>query len=212
MDKELLDVIKRNPIVPVAVFTRVQDALKIAELLMEHSVTVLEVTMRTKEAEECIREVGKKFPEMTLGAGSVLDIDSLDRARGAGAVFGVAPCLDLKVLEHAKKKKITFVPGISTPSELNQALAFTSIIKIFPAAQLGGPDYIKSITAPFKMRDFYLIPTGGVNNKNYKEYLKVDRVLACGMTYMVDGKLIEGGDFTAISARLVEMSEGLAEL
>lgn len=209
MTGNVIQTLKRNRVIPVAVFNAADDALRIAEMLLANSIGVLEITIRTPAALECIKKVAAAYPEMCVGAGSVLDAGSLKKAADAGAVFGVAPCLDEEVVDCASSMGLLFMPGISTPSELNRALKKSQLIKVFPAQQLGGPEYIQSIIAPFKMKEFHLVPTGGVNEKNYLSYLGVDRVVSCGMTYIVDGKLIEKKDFTAISARMKQIVEGL---
>ena len=201
--------LKRNRVIPVAVFNSSDDALRIAEMLLGNSIDVIEITIRTAAALEAIKKVKAAFPEMVVGAGSVLDRENLKKAAEAGAVFGVAPCLDDDVVECAGSLGLPFIPGISTPSELNRALKASSFIKVFPAQQLGGPDYIQSIIAPFRMREFHLMPTGGVNEKNYLSYLGVERVASCGMTYMVDSKLIDKKDFSTIGARMKQIVEGL---
>ena len=205
MIDKIIGVMQKNRVIPVAVFNKTDDALRTAEILLENSVTVLEITMRTPIALDCIEVVSRTYSEMTVGAGSVLDPESLNEAYRRGAVFGVAPCLDHAVCKRAETLGMPFVPGIATPSELHHALQYTRIIKIFPAALLGGPAYLKAISAPFKMKEFYFIPTGGVNNKNYNDYLAVDAVLACGMSYMVDGALIGAGDFNAVADRIKEI-------
>jgi 2-dehydro-3-deoxyphosphogluconate aldolase/(4S)-4-hydroxy-2-oxoglutarate aldolase len=199
---------KNNKIIPVAVFNDLDSAVKIAELLLKNSITILEITLRTDIAFKCINEISKKFPELTVGAGSVLSVKAFQDAIDKGALFGVAPAFDPEVVEFAISKKITFIPGIATPSELNRALiAGLKFIKLFPAANLGGPEYIKAITAPFKTKDFYLVPTGGINEENIASYMKTEKVIACGATYIVDGKLIEKGEFEELERRIRKTKE-----
>ncbi|MBN1531817.1 MAG: bifunctional 4-hydroxy-2-oxoglutarate aldolase/2-dehydro-3-deoxy-phosphogluconate aldolase [Spirochaetes bacterium] len=207
----LLDVLKKNPVVPVAVFRNADDACRVAEILLEGSITVLEVTLRTDAAYDCISRVAERFPEIATGAGSVLSVESLQRARDHGAGFGVAPCIDPAVAGHAAEKGFPFMPGIATPSELSLALATARIIKFFPAAAMGGIDYLKAITAPFKTFDYHLVPTGGVNDGNYLQYLKEESVIACGMTYPVDAALLEKGDFGAVRERVSRIVAGLSD-
>ncbi|MBN2041419.1 MAG: bifunctional 4-hydroxy-2-oxoglutarate aldolase/2-dehydro-3-deoxy-phosphogluconate aldolase [Spirochaetes bacterium] len=201
-------VLKNNKIIPIAVFTNVSNALKTAELLLNNSVDILEVTLRTGIAFDCIYEISKKFPELVLGAGSVLEKDALKKASDSGAKFGVAPGLDLSLLKFAYSKKITFIPGVSTPTELNTALNESlHLVKLFPASNLGGPAYIKAVTAPFRMKDFYLIPTGGITEANILEYLNTDKVIACGASYVIDSKLIDNGDFDELNRRISKTAE-----
>jgi 2-dehydro-3-deoxyphosphogluconate aldolase / (4S)-4-hydroxy-2-oxoglutarate aldolase len=204
----LLEILRKNKVIPVAVFSEINNAKKTAELLVKNSIGLLEITLRTEIAFKCLKEISKSFPELIIGAGSVLSKDALKEAIDCGAGFGVAPALDFEVVNFALSKKVTFIPGVSTPTELNSAIkADLRFIKIFPAVNIGGPDYIKAITAPFKMKDFYLIPTGGINEKNIAEYLKTDRVIACGASYIVDSKLIEKGDFGELENRIKKTKE-----
>jgi Entner-Doudoroff aldolase len=199
----LLEILKKNKVIPVAVFSDINNAKKTAELLLKNSIDLLEITLRTEIAFKCIKEIRESFPGLLIGAGSVLSKDALKEAIDCGAGFGVAPALDLELVNFALSKKVAFIPGVSTPTELNSAVkADLRFIKIFPAVNIGGPDYIKAITAPFKMKDFYLIPTGGINEKNIAEYLKTDKVIACGASYIVDSKLIEKGDFSELENRI----------
>jgi 2-dehydro-3-deoxyphosphogluconate aldolase / (4S)-4-hydroxy-2-oxoglutarate aldolase len=205
----LLDILKKNPVVPVAVFRSADDACRVAEILLEGSITVLEITLRTDAAYECISRVAERFPEITAGAGSVLSAESLKRARDHGALFGVAPCVDREVADLAADLGIPFIPGIATPSELSLALKTSRIIKFFPASALGGIDYLKAITAPFKSFEYHLVPTGGVNDGNYLQYLDAERVIACGMTYPVEASLLEKGNFAAVRERVGRIVAGL---
>jgi 2-dehydro-3-deoxyphosphogluconate aldolase / (4S)-4-hydroxy-2-oxoglutarate aldolase len=194
--------------VPVAVFNDVAAALKTAELLTRYSLSLVEVTLRTPVAVDCIAEISRAFPGMLVGCGSVLSRDDLDRAVDAGARFGVAPCLDAEVVRHAAGRGIPFVPGVATPSELNTALQLgCSIIKVFPAVNLGGPGYISALCAPFKKRAVRIVPTGGISEGNLADFLKLPEVIACGATYIVDSKLIEQGDYAGLGKRIEKAKE-----
>ncbi len=129
MALDILAKLKETRVVPVSVFDNVDDSLRVAEMLMKRNMSFIEVTMRTVEALDCIEAIARRFPEMALGAGSVLDGDMLKQAAGAGAAFAVAPGLDSEVLSLARYMNMPFVPGITTPSELMAAMKFGSIIK-----------------------------------------------------------------------------------
>jgi len=202
---ELREIFRKIRIIPVSVFENTESALKTAELLAKHRVDVIEVTLRTGSSFDCIEAIKKEFPSITPGAGSVLSRDDLRRASDSGAVFAVAPCLDEDVAAYAAGLKIPFIPGVSTPGELNRALKYSGIIKLFPAHALGGTDYLNSITAPFRMMEFDLIPTGGIDDKNYMEYLECEKVLACGLTYPVAEKLLKKKDYASIEKRIIEL-------
>lgn len=204
----ITEVFREVRIIPVAVFSSVNRAVRTAGLLRSYSINVLEITLRTPDAFECIREVRKVYPDMCVGAGSVLTADALQNAVSCGAMFGVSPSLDMSVIAAAKNAGVPFIPGIATPSELLTALnAGCGIIKIFPAAELGGVPYIKAITAPFKMMDFHLIPTGGVDEKNFTSFMAADRVLACGASYPVHSALVDAEKFDDLEKRIAHMKE-----
>jgi 2-dehydro-3-deoxyphosphogluconate aldolase / (4S)-4-hydroxy-2-oxoglutarate aldolase len=181
-----------------------------AELLLKHSVGILEITFRTANAADILHAVAERFPALTVGAGSVLSGEALNGAIDAGAAFCVAPGLDLSLVDAARARGCAFMPGVATPTEMTAALKQCDVIKLFPAAQLGGVEYIKAVTAPFKTKQFHLVPTGGVNRENFLEYLKQDRVISVGMSWMVDGALIKKGDFAAVDERISDVMRALA--
>ncbi len=184
-------------IVPVVVLNRASDAEPLAESLLNGGLPCAEVTFRTDAAEESIRAIAKKFPEMFVGAGTVLSIDQVDRAIGAGAKFIVSPGLNPKVVEYCVKKGYPVTPGIMTPTELEVALGFgLDVVKFFPAENAGGLKMIKAMSAPYTMMKF--MPTGGINAANVRDYLACDKILACGGSWMVKGDLINSGDFAKI--------------
>ncbi len=209
VENDLVSIHKKNRVIPVAQFDDLQSALRTAELLQKHSINILEITLRTESALECIRGVIREFPAMTVGAGSVLDLDALRRAYDAGAAFCVAPCMDMDCIDEAVTRGKAFMPGVATASELNTALKKCSVIKIFPASNLGGPEYIKAVSAPFRAKDFHLVPTGGVNQDNYLEYLKQDRVISVGMSYIVESGLIKKGDYASLAERMKKIMSAL---
>ncbi len=201
----LKEMFSRVKIVPVCVFSSPAKALKVSELLLRSGVDVIEVTLRTHEAFSCVEAISREFPDVLVGAGTVLDRWALERAAGSGAQFAVSPCFDEELLDRAEIINIPFVPGVCTPTELYKAVKRCSIIKVFPVDIMGGADYIRSIAAPFRMLDFHLVPTGGVNNSNFRNYLSMDKVLACGMTYPVNEKLINEEKFDLIENRIREI-------
>lgn len=210
MAVDLVSIFKTNRVIPVAQFDDRESALKTAGLLVKNSISILEITLRTESAIENIRAVSREFPALTVGAGSVLSRDALAKACDAGAAFCVAPGLDLTLLEYAEERGMPFMPGVATPSELNAALAACDLIKLFPASLLGGVEYIKAVSAPFRSRNFHLVPTGGVNRENYLDYLKQERVIAVGMSYVVDSALVMKGDYSALEERMKSVMSALA--
>ena len=201
----LKDHLQRVKSVPVCVFDETESALKITELLLKYGVNVIEVTLRTDNAFNCIRVIKKEFNDAVIGAGSVLKTSDFEKAVDCGAVFAVSPCFDESLCESAQKNNIPYIPGVATPGELFKALKYSDLIKIFPAAALGGVDYINAIAAPFRMFNFGFIPTGGIDNRNYKEYLNAEKVVACGLSYPVHEKLVKEKNFEAIEQRIKEI-------
>lgn len=184
-------------IVPVVVLNDAKDAAPLAKALVEGGLPCAEVTFRTDAAEESIRIMSEEFPDMFVGAGTVLTIDQVDRAVAAGAKFIVSPGFDPEVVDYCISKEIPVFPGIITPSELAQAVKRgLKVVKFFPAEQYGGVATIKALAAPFTGMKF--MPTGGISAKNLKDYLSCDKIIACGGSWMVKGDLVKAGEFDKI--------------
>ncbi len=198
-------------IVPVVVLNKVSDAEPLAEALIKGGLPCAEVTFRTDAAEESIRAISKKFPDMFMGAGTVLTTEQVDRAIGAGAKFIVSPGLNPKVVEYCIKKGYPITPGIMTPTELEVALGFgLDVVKFFPAENAGGLKMIKAMSAPYTMMKF--MPTGGINATNVRDYLACDKILACGGSWMVKGDLINAGNFAEIERLTKEAAQIVKEI
>ena len=196
-------------IVPVVVLNKADDAEPLAQALVKGGLPCAEVTFRTDAAEESIRRIAKKFPEMFVGAGTVLTTEQADRAVGAGAKFIVSPGLNPKVVEHCLKKGYPITPGIMTPTELEMALGFgLDVVKFFPAENAGGLKMIKAMSAPYTMMKF--MPTGGINATNVRDYLACNKILACGGSWMVKGDLVTAGNFAEIE-RLTKEAAGIVK-
>lgn len=184
-------------VVPVVVLNEVKDALPLAKALVEGGLPCAEVTFRTEAAEESIRQMAKEYPEMLVGAGTVLTIEQVDRAVNAGAKFIVSPGFDPEVVDYCLSKNIPVFPGCITPSEVAQAVKRgLKVVKFFPAEQFGGVATIKALAAPYTMVKF--MPTGGISAKNLRDYLECDKILCCGGSWMVKGDLIKAGEFDTI--------------
>ncbi len=195
---KVLEEIQELGIVPVIVLDDVKDAEPLAKALCEGGLPCAEVTFRTEAAEESIRIMSEKFPNMLIGAGTVLTTEQVDRAVAAGAKFIVSPGLNPKVVKYCVDKGIPMTPGCSTASDIEQALEFgLDVVKFFPAEPAGGLNMIKALAAPYVGVKF--MPTGGINATNVKDYLKYNRILACGGSWMVKGDLIKEGDFGKIT-------------
>ena len=208
---DTLKEIGHTGIVPVVVLNKVADAVPLADALIKGGLPCAEVTFRTDAAEESIREIAKKFPEMFVGAGTVLTTEQVDRAIGAGAKFIVSPGFNPKVVEYCIKNNYPICPGIMTPTELEMALGFgLDVVKFFPAENAGGLKMIKAMAAPYTMMKF--MPTGGINATNVRDYLACDKILACGGSWMVKGDLISAGKFDEIQKLTAEAAAIVKEI
>ena len=184
-------------VVPVVVLEDAKDALPLAKALTEGGLPCAEVTFRTEAAEESIRLMTKEYPDMLVGAGTVLTVEQVDRAVAAGARFIVSPGFDPVIVDDCLEKGIPVFPGCITPSELAQAAKRgLEVVKFFPAEQFGGVSTIKALAAPYTTIKF--MPTGGVNAKNLKDYLDCSKIVCCGGSWMVKGSLIKEGKFEEI--------------
>ncbi len=195
----ILEEIGNIGIVPVVVLDDVKDALPLAKALIEGGLACAEITYRTAAAEESIKLITNTYPDMLIGAGTVLTIEQVDTAVAAGAKFIVSPGFNPKVVKYCVDKKIPIIPGTSSPSDIEQALEFgLDIVKFFPAEASGGIAKIKAMSAPYGNIKF--MPTGGVNEQNLNEYLSFNQVLACGGSWMVKKDLIKQGQFEKIKS------------
>ena len=196
-------------VVPVVVLNDVKDAAPLAKALVEGGLPCAEVTFRTDAAAESIRIMTEAYPDMLVGAGTVLTTEQVDRAVEAGAKFIVSPGFDPEIVDYCIEKNIPVFPGCISPSEVAQAVKRgLKIVKFFPAEQAGGLAMIKAMAAPYNMLKF--MPTGGINTKNLKEYLACDKILCCGGSWMVKGDMVEAGEFDKIQ-KLTEEAKALAE-
>lgn len=195
----VIDEIYKIGIVPVIALDDAKDAEPLAKALCAGGLPCAEITFRTAAAEESIRIMAEKFPEMLVGAGTVLTTEQVDRAVGAGAKFIVSPGLNPTVVKYCVDKNIPIVPGTANPSDVEAALSFgLDVVKFFPAEQAGGINYIKAIAAPYTKVRF--MPTGGINADNLKDYLDFPKIVACGGTWMCKKDLITAGKFDEIEA------------
>ena len=195
---ELLERVSNYGIVPVVKISRVEDALPLAKALCKGGLSVAEITFRTSCAEEAIRAIHKEFPDMLLGAGTVLTPEQADKAVAAGACFIVSPGLNPRVVEHCLKKGYPVIPGTATPSDLEKAIELgLTAVKFFPAEANGGIKSIKAMSAPYGNLKF--MPTGGINEKNLNDYMSFPKIFACGGSWMVAADMIENGQFDRIT-------------
>lgn len=194
---DIFDRLGEIGIVPVIAIEDAKDAIPLGKALMAGGLPCAEITFRTAAAEESIRLMSKEFPDMIVGAGTVLTTEQVDRAVAAGAKFIVAPGCNPRIVCYCVEKNIPMAPGVATASEIEQALECgVKKVKFFPAVQNGGLPMIKALAAPYT--DVTFMPTGGLNKDNVKDYLSYNRIFACGGTWMVKKDLISQGRFEEI--------------
>lgn len=203
---KVLEEISKIGIVPVIALDDAKDAEPLAKALVEGGLPCAEVTFRTAAAEESIKIMSSKFPELLVGAGTVLTTEQVDRAVNAGAKFIVSPGLNPKVVKYCVDKGIPVTPGCANPSDVEQAIELgLDVVKFFPAEAAGGLNMIKSMAAPYVNMKF--MPTGGINAKNVTSYLDFNKIIACGGSWMVSKDMLKIGDFEGIKKLTKEAVE-----
>ena len=195
---EVLSKIQMMGIVPVIKLDHAKDAVPLAKALCDGGLPCAEVTFRTVAAEESIRLMREAFPDMLIGAGTVLTTEQVDLAVKAGASFIVSPGLNPKVVNYCVERGIPITPGCSTPSDIEAAIELgLDVVKFFPAEAAGGLAMIKAMVAPYGNMKF--MPTGGINASNLISYLDFPKIIACGGSWMVKDDLVKAGDFGKIT-------------
>lgn len=195
---EVLSKIQMMGIVPVIKLDDAKDAVPLAKALCDGGLPCAEVTFRTAAAEESIRLMREAFPEMLIGAGTVLTTEQVDQAMNAGATFMVSPGLNKKVVRYCIEKNIPITPGCSTPSDIEAAIELgLDVVKFFPAEAAGGLAMIKAMAGPYVNMKF--MPTGGISSVNLTSYLDFPKTIACGGSWMVKDELVKAGEFDKIT-------------
>ncbi len=177
--------LEKIKIVPVLVLNSLDEGMAVCSDLYTHGLRAAEITFRTSAAEAVIREAGLRYPDMLLGAGTVLNVADLHRAFAAGAKFAVAPGFNSTVVKEARRCGFEFAPGVCTPSECEQAIEHgCTFLKFFPAEASGGTAMLKSLIAPYRHLGIRFMPTGGVKPENVRSYLDIPEVAAVGGTWL----------------------------
>lgn len=198
-------------IIPVVVLDDAKDAEALGRALCEGGLPCAEVTFRTAAAAEAISIMARKFPNLLVGAGTVLTPEQVDGAAEAGAKFIVSPGLNPRVVRHCQDRGLPITPGVQTPSEMEQALELgLNVVKFFPAEPAGGLAMIKAVAAPYTTLKF--MPTGGINAKNVRDYLAYDRILACGGSWMVKRDLVKAGKWDELTTLVREAADIVREI
>lgn len=200
-------------LMPAVTLDGVEPALRLAETYLEAGLDVMEITFRTDTAEDAIRAIAREFPAMSIGAGTLLSTDQVEKAIDAGAQFGLSPGFNPPVAEAALKRDLLFIPGVATPSEIEEALSFgCRLQKLFPVNHLGGVGYIRSLEGPYGHTGLQLIPMSGVNPENLAGYLASPLVAAAGGSWIAPAKLISEGRFSEIRELVKRSIEAAASV
>ncbi|GAA8725356.1 bifunctional 4-hydroxy-2-oxoglutarate aldolase/2-dehydro-3-deoxy-phosphogluconate aldolase [Helicobacter pylori] len=198
MQDKIIEILQISPIVPVVVIEDLSDAVPLAQSLIEGGIPIIEVTLRSSCALEAIELIAKNVPKMRVGAGTILNLTQLEQAQNRGAEFLISPGLTIKLLEYAKKKDIPLIPGVSSSSEVMQALELGySALKFFPAEYCGGVKLLNAFNGPFKGVKF--CPTGGISADNMRSYLNLENVLCVGGSWLTPKNLIQNKEWDKIT-------------
>ncbi|GAA8883567.1 bifunctional 4-hydroxy-2-oxoglutarate aldolase/2-dehydro-3-deoxy-phosphogluconate aldolase [Helicobacter pylori] len=198
MQDKIIEVLQISPIVPVVVIEDIKDAVPLAQSLVEGGAHIIEVTLRSSCALEAIELIAKNVPKMRVGAGTILNPTQLEQAQNRGAEFLISPGLTIKLLEYAKKKDMPLIPGVSSSSEVMQALELGyNALKFFPAEYCGGVKLLNAFNGPFKGVKF--CPTGGISADNMHSYLNLENVLCVGGSWLTPKHLIQNKEWDKIT-------------
>ncbi|MBO6166272.1 MAG: bifunctional 4-hydroxy-2-oxoglutarate aldolase/2-dehydro-3-deoxy-phosphogluconate aldolase [Eubacterium sp.] len=202
---------RKTGIIPVVVLDDSNDAEPLAEALCNGGIPAAEVTFRTAAAEKSIKIMKSQFPNMLIGAGTVLTEEQVDRAIEAGAQFIVSPGLNPDVVKYCIDNNIPVTPGTQTPSEMELAMSLgLDLVKFFPAEPAGGLKMIKAVAAAYVNLSF--MPTGGINAQNVRDYLAYDRIMACGGSWMVSKDLVKNREFDRIEELVRQAADIVKEI
>ncbi|EJB99056.1 bifunctional 4-hydroxy-2-oxoglutarate aldolase/2-dehydro-3-deoxy-phosphogluconate aldolase [Helicobacter pylori] len=198
MQDKIIEVLQISPIVPVVVVENIKDAVPLAQSLIEGGIPIIEVTLRSSCALEAIELIAKNVPKMRVGAGTILNLTQLEQAQNRGAEFLISPGLTIKLLEHAKKKDMPLIPGVSSSSEVMQALELGyNALKFFPAEYCGGVKLLNAFNGPFKGVKF--CPTGGISADNMRSYLALENVVCVGGSWLTPKDLVQNKEWDKIT-------------
>lgn len=205
------DELIRRPIIPVIVIDDAANAEPLAEALLEGGIDIIEITFRTAAAADAIGAIARAFPQMLLGAGTVVTAEQARRALDAGVAFGLAPGLNPRTVKSFQDAGKLFVPGVMTPTEIEQGLALgCTLMKFFPAEQAGGTRFLKALAGPYAGQGVKFCPTGGIGPDNMNDYLSLDIVFSVGGSWLATKKQIAEKDWSAITKQAKDSIAQLA--
>ena len=186
-------------VIATATISNVEDALPIGEALLGGGINTIEVTLRTPVALKAMKVLADNLPEMNLIAGTIIDLEQVSQVIDAGAICGVSPGLNRKIIEKSLALKFPFAPGIATPSEIELGLDYDcDIFKFFPSENLGGLGFLENMFKPYAHKEIQFIPLGGINLDNAQNYFSSSCILAIGGSWIVDKKSVQSKDWISI--------------
>lgn len=187
----VFSIIRHERIIATVVIDDIETALPLAKTFLDSGIKCIELTLRSDAAIEAISKIVTEFPELLVGAGTVLNTDQLIQVRDAGAAFAVAPGFNPEIVTKAMEIGLPFAPGVCTPSDIERALECgCKVLKFFPAEPLGGLKYLKSVVAPYNHMGIRFIPLGGITYDNFRNYLNEDFILAVGGSWLAPRNVI----------------------
>jgi 2-dehydro-3-deoxyphosphogluconate aldolase/(4S)-4-hydroxy-2-oxoglutarate aldolase len=205
MKKIILSTVLQQKILPAVSITAIEQALPVAEAILKGGLHVMEIPFRTNVAPEAVSAIRKNFPEMFVGAGTLLSPEQISLATASGAQFGLAPGFNPLVCRNALDSDFPFIPGVMSPSEIELAAEMNfKILKLFPAAQLDGIRFLKAVMEAYGHLQIQFIPMGGVSMTNIADYLKLKNVIAVGGSWLTTKEIITAGEFDKISSDVRE--------
>lgn len=208
----MLNQLRKYSIVPVVAVENVSDGVALAETLTNSGLEVVEITFRTTAAAEVIKEVTNQFPNLLVGAGTVLTKKDLDKAISAGSKFAVAPGCNTNILKYALENKFSFFPGVATPSDMESALEVgCNSFKFFPAEAAGGVKMLQALIGPYRHLGVQFMPTGGITVENMNSYLALPEIVAVGGTWIANSADIQAGHWAKIAENIKNAKNLLAK-
>lgn len=204
--KEIIKQLKKVPVIPVLTFEDKKMALKISEALIEGGLNTLEITLRTSNALECIEAVKKEFPNILVGAGTILNKKQIKKVKNVGSDFAVSPGFTKELIKTSKKEKLPYLPGASTPSEIMKLIEQEVYFqKFFHASHSGGYKMLETYKSLFPEVDF--CPTGGIKESDYKEYLSLSNVICIGGSWIITKEDIENFNFNRLKNKVIQITK-----
>ncbi len=211
--KEITNKIEKSGVIAVLVLDEAEHAVPLAHALFAGGIDIMELTLRTPAALPGLKAILEEVPEMTAGIGTILTTDQVDEVKAAGALFGVAPGMNSRIVSRAKEVGLPFAPGIATPTDIEMALEHgCRLLKFFPAETSGGLKHLKNMSAPYMHLGLKFIPLGGLNQDNLASYLEEPSVIGIGGSWIAPRKLIQEKNWQGITERAAKAKETVTSI